>query len=82
LKRKRDALLSSLAFKVNLRRYSKEVAERLGEAAPVEPLKPMLKAPGTKRLKVTHDYLLSHVACNFKLRRYIWAPGTAGDAMG
>jgi len=44
------------------------------EAAPcravqVEPMKPMLKAPG-KRLKLTYDKLLSSFAFKFNLRRY------------
>ena len=42
----------------------------LGEAVPVEPMKSILKAPGTKRLKLTYDNLLSNVAFNFNLRRY------------
>ena len=33
-------------------------------------MKPMLKAPGTKRLKLTYDELLSSFAFNFNLRRY------------
>jgi hypothetical protein len=35
-----------------------------------EPMKPTLKAPGTKRLKRTHDKLLSSFAVIFNLRRY------------
>jgi hypothetical protein len=33
-------------------------------------MKSMLKAPGTKRLKLTCDGLLSSFAFKFKLRRY------------
>jgi len=33
-------------------------------------IKPTLKAPETKRLKLTYDTLLSNFAFNFKLRRY------------
>jgi len=33
-------------------------------------MKPTLKAPGTKRLKLEHDKLLSNFAFNFNLRRY------------
>ena len=40
----------------------------------VDSKKPMLKAPKTKRLKLTYDKLLSSFAFNFNLRRY-----TAGD---
>jgi hypothetical protein len=36
----------------------------------VEPINPTLKAPGTKRSKLKHDYLLSSFAFNFILRRY------------
>jgi hypothetical protein len=36
----------------------------------VEPMKPVLKAPGTKRLKLTYDGLFSNVAFNINLRRY------------
>jgi len=43
---------------------------RQGEAVQVEPMKPMLKAPGTKRLKLKYDILLSSFAFNFNLRRY------------
>jgi len=33
-------------------------------------MKPTLKAPGTKRLKLRYDQLLSSVAFEFNLRRY------------
>jgi len=33
-------------------------------------MKPMLKAPGTKRLKLKYDSLLSSFAINFNMRRY------------
>jgi len=33
-------------------------------------MKPVLKAPGTKRLKLTYDQLLSNYAFNFNLRHY------------
>ena len=37
----------------------------------VDPIKPALKAPGTKRLKLTYGMeLISKVAFKFKLRRY------------
>jgi len=41
-----------------------------GRAVQVDPIKPTLKAPGTKRLKVKHYKLLSSFAFKFKLRRY------------
>ena len=37
----------------------------------VDLIKPTLKAPGTKRLKLKYDELLSNVAFKFNLRRYI-----------
>ena len=36
----------------------------------VDPIKPTLKAPGTQRLKLKYDKLLSSFAFNFNLRRY------------
>jgi len=36
----------------------------------VEPIKPVLKAPGTERLKLLSDELLSRFALKFNLRRY------------
>ena len=37
----------------------------------VDPIKPTLKAPGTKRLKLKYDKVLSSFAFKFNLRRYI-----------
>jgi len=45
----------------------------LGEAVQVEPIKPTMKAPGTKHLNVQYDKLLSNFAFKFSLRRYISA---------
>ena len=36
----------------------------------VDPIKPTLKPPGTKRLKLEYDELLSNFAFKFNLRRY------------
>ena len=36
----------------------------------VDPIKPTLKAPGTKRLKLKYDKMLSNIAFKFNLRRY------------
>jgi hypothetical protein len=36
----------------------------------VDPMKPTLKAPGTKRLKLIHDSLLSDFDYNLNMRRY------------
>jgi len=41
-----------------------------GRAVQVNPIKPTLKAPGSKRLKLEHEKLLSDFAYNFNLRRY------------
>ena len=37
----------------------------------VDPIKPTMKAPGTKRLKLKYDEPLSGFGFNFNLRRYI-----------
>jgi hypothetical protein len=42
----------------------------LGRAVQVDPIKPTLKAPGTKRLKLKHDEPLSRFAFKFNLRRF------------
>jgi len=43
---------------------------RHGQAVQVDPIKPTLTAPGTKRLKLKYDKPLSSFAYNFHLRRY------------
>ena len=43
----------------------------LGRAVQVDPIKPALKAPGTKRLKMIYNGPVSNFAFNFDLRRYI-----------
>jgi hypothetical protein len=81
LKLKCDILLSHFAFKSNLRRYNKLRAENStllqdiaavnrGRAVQVDPIKPKLKPPGTKRLKLNCDALLSTSAFKLNLRRY------------
>jgi hypothetical protein len=47
-----------------------------GEAMLVDPIKPTLQAPGTKRLNLEHDKLLSNFDSIFNLRHY-----TAGAVM-
>jgi hypothetical protein len=44
--------------------------DRNGRAVQLEPMKPKLKPPGTKRLKPNFDVLLSTSAFKFNLRRY------------
>jgi len=44
--------------------------EAPGRAVQVDPIKPTLKAPGTERLKLKHEELLSHFGYKFKMRRY------------
>jgi hypothetical protein len=44
----------------------------------VDPIKPTLKPPGTKRLKLNYDQVLSNSAFEFILRRYTKAAGGAG----
>ena len=46
--------------------------EMLGRAMQVDPMKPTLKAPGPKHLKLNCDILLSSFAFKFYLRRYSW----------
>jgi len=84
LKLEFDELLSSFALKFSLRRYTLgsdaygsmraleelRLQEILGRAAQVDPIKPMLKPPGTKRLKLKCVILLSTSAFKFNLRRY------------
>jgi len=48
-----------------------------GEAVQVDPMRPMLKAPGTKRLKLKYHKLLSSFAFEFNLRRYSTATSTS-----
>jgi len=52
----------------------------LGEAVQVDPIKPTLKAPGTKRLKLEYYKLLSSFAFKFNLRRYSWGGGASSTA--
>jgi len=54
---------------------------RLGRAVQVDPIKPMLKAPGTKHLKLKSDELLLSFAFKFNLSRYTWVlpRSTGGD---
>jgi len=83
LKLKYDKLLSSCAFNFDLHRYRKGEAPEPragvrsgrvpGEAVQVDPIKPTLKAPGNKRMKLKCDKLLSTSAFKFNLRRY--SPG-------
>jgi hypothetical protein len=44
-----------------------------GRPVQVDPIKPTLKAPGSKRLKLKSEELLSSFAFNFNLRPYIMA---------
>ena len=45
----------------------------------VDPVKPTLKPPGTKRLKLKCDEPLSNFAFNFNLRRYIEQTATTWE---
>ena len=42
----------------------------IGEAVQVDPMKPTLKAPTSKRLKLVHEKVLSDCAFKFNLCRY------------
>ena len=78
-------MISTVAFKINLRRYI--TVSGLGEgitvlatlthlnavtgrAVQVDPMKPTLKAPGSECLQLKYAYLLSTYAFKFNLRRY------------
>ena len=45
----------------------------------VDPMRPRLKAPGYKRLKLEHEKRLSNVDFNFNLCRHTEAAGLASD---
>jgi len=51
-----------------------------GKAVQVDPIKPTLKAPVTKRLKLHYDKPLSTFAFKFNLRRYSVVDAAAGGA--
>jgi hypothetical protein len=44
-----------------------------GRPVQVDPIKPTFKAPGTKRLKLKYEELLSNFGFKFSLRRYTLA---------
>jgi hypothetical protein len=44
-----------------------------GKAVQIDPIKRTLKAPGTERLKLTYDKVLSSFAFEFNMRRYTTA---------
>ena len=44
-------------------------------------MKSMLKAPGTKRLKLTYDKLLSSFGSKFNLRRYTKVVGEKAERL-
>jgi hypothetical protein len=73
--------ISRCAFNFNLRRYNAvtllffagfliKPSDYPGRAVQVDPFKPKLKPPGTMRLKLYSDALLSTFAFKFGLRRY------------
>ena len=49
-----------------------EAITHLGMAVQVETIKPKLKLPGTRRLKLKCDEPLSSFAFNLNLHRYSW----------
>jgi hypothetical protein len=72
-----DGPLSKFAFTFNLRRCIEALREAnvaaargvRGRAVQVEPMKPMLKPPGTDRLKPECDEPLSNFTFKFNMRR-------------
>ena len=73
---KRDNSTLNGAGPVNLNKRDSSTQSRLSRGRPVQvdPIKPTLKAPGTKRLKLKHDILLSSFSFNFNVRRYTEEP--------
>jgi hypothetical protein len=78
LKLNHEERLPNFAFKPNLRRYTVGGSEagrapaarhRPGGVVQVDPMKPKSKPPGTKRLKLKCDILLSTSAFKISLRR-------------
>ena len=49
-----------------------------GKEVQVDPMRPKLKPPGIKRLKLGYDGLLSNFGFKFNLRRYNLAAGQFG----
>jgi len=68
LQLKHDTLLSNFAFSRNLRLYTAAGGAR-GGAVLVDPMKPTLKAPGIKLLKLKYVKPLSKFGFKFNLRR-------------
>jgi len=83
LKLRRDGPLSNFAFNFNLRRYSGVCTKSCGSgrSPQVDPMKPRLKAPGTKRLKVKYDDQLRSMLlqCCFQFELAALRSGHAGD---
>jgi len=78
LKLKYDEPPLEFAFKFNLRCYTVDgqmtsIMLGLGRAVKVDPMKPKLKPPGTSRLKLKCDILLSNSTFEFNMRRWAWA---------
>ena len=63
-----DMLQSSFT----LSKAQEDVPAQLGWAVQVDPMTPMLKAPGPKPLKLKCDKLLSTCAFRSNLRRFSW----------
>jgi len=80
LKLEYDKLLSIFGLEFNLRRYNKAYYKKMcselvkknfpGRVVQVDPIKPVSKPPGTKRLKLSYDDPLSNFAFKFNMRRY------------
>jgi hypothetical protein len=77
LKLKCDKLVSKFAFKFQLAaphhggvRFQQEAVRFHGRAVQIDPIKPTLKPPGTKRLKLKCDILLSSSAFKSNLHHY------------
>jgi hypothetical protein len=67
LKLQYDEPFSNFAFEFNLRRCSTGAR---GRTVQVDPIKPKLELPGTKRLKLKCEEPLSKFGFKFNVRRY------------
>jgi hypothetical protein len=69
--------LKGAALSVEHAQHIIQLATDLGRPVQVDPIRPRLKPPGTKRLKLNCDVLRSNSAYKFSLRRY-----TSGSKSG
>jgi hypothetical protein len=72
-------IIDELAFPIDINdrgALMNIITSCIGRAVQVDPMKLTSKAPGTERLTLKYDGLLSTFAFKFKLRRFTSAPST------